>query len=64
MDVQRKEDICEKGKSMSDIGYELASMIMGRIILKIDSDDCHSSHLKVNNLKYIIFYFYLYKNNL
>lgn len=48
MEVQAKEDNIDNEKSTSDTAYELARIIMERIILKIDPDNCHSNHLEVN----------------
>ena len=50
MEVQPKEGIGEKGKSSSEIAYEIADMVMQRISLKIDPDSCHPDHLKVHNI--------------
>ncbi|XP_043475594.1 dynein axonemal heavy chain 6 isoform X1 [Leptopilina heterotoma] len=46
MDVQAKEDNIDNEKSTSGTAYELARIIMERIILKIDPDNCHSNHLE------------------
>ena len=57
MDVQPKVGIGEEGKSTSDIAYEIADMVMERISLKIDTDDCHPDHLKVNTKTHFVWPF-------
>lgn len=54
MDVQPKVGIGEEGKSTSDIAHEIADMVMKRISLKIDIDDCHPYNLKVKTFSQLI----------
>ena len=49
LEVQPSIGIGAEGKSSSDVAFELADMIMGRIDLKIDPNDCHPKHLKVKD---------------
>lgn len=49
MEVQPKVGVSKEGKSDSEIAYQLADMIMEKIALKIDIDNCHPTHLKVRN---------------
>lgn len=47
MEAQPKESIASDSKSIAEIAYEIADMVMDRIHLNIDSQMCHSSHFKV-----------------
>ncbi|XP_047348170.1 dynein axonemal heavy chain 6 [Vespa velutina] len=48
LEAQPKESIASNGKSIAEIAYEIADMVMDRIHLNIDSQMCHSSHFKVD----------------
>ncbi|CAL7933549.1 unnamed protein product [Xylocopa violacea] len=45
LEVQPQESVTSEGKSSSDIAYEVADMIKGRIQTKIDIMKCNSQHL-------------------
>lgn len=47
MDIQPKIDAGLEEKSKSNIVYEAAQMIMDRIALEIDPDQCNPNHYKV-----------------
>lgn len=47
MEVQPKVGGGKEGKADDEIAYELADMIMSKIALKIDIDDCNPQHLEV-----------------
>lgn len=47
MEVQPRIATASGGMSESEIAYELADMVMNRIILSIDASECNPNHLKV-----------------
>nr|XP_050848639.1 dynein axonemal heavy chain 6 [Vespula vulgaris] len=48
LEAQPKESIVSNGKSIAEIAYEIADMVMDRIKINIDSHMCHSSHFKLD----------------
>lgn len=47
MKVQPRVSTAGEGVSSSDLAFELADMVMERIILSIDPYECNPNHLKV-----------------
>lgn len=54
LEAQPKESIVSNGKSIAEIAYEIADMVMDRIKINIDSHMCHSSHFKVGRILIIL----------
>lgn len=55
LEIQPQESVTDQDKSSSDIAYEIADMIKGRIQFQIDITKCNPEHLKViNNAHFIL----------